>query len=107
MKDIVREKIIAEVLNNPYLEYGEHRDLSTFCVCGESFLFDGNDDGENEVDFNEVVVVVEKDWLFEYMRKNGIDNPLEYLQTEYTSDDSREWYDEAIRNKKVIMVDFS
>lgn len=98
----VRERILLGM--TPYKEYSKHKDLISFCICSEYF-----EDWEDEVngiepDFSEVVVIVEKDWLFNYM---DMKNPLEYLQNEYTSDDSIDWFDEALRHNKVVMVAFN
>lgn len=98
----VREKILKDM--PLYMDFGEHKDLIAFCVCSEYFMdFDDEDNGI-EPDFDEVVAIVEKDWLFNYM---DMENPLEYLQNEYTSDDSIDWFDEAIRCNKVVMVGFN
>ena len=91
----------------PYINFSEHKDLIAFCVCDEYFSYDVDLDEDNETDFNELVVVVEKDWLFSLMRENEIENPLDYLQNEYTSDDSIHWFDEAVIQRKVVMVDFN
>ena len=68
-------------------------------------------DTDEESDFYELSVVVEKEWLFEFI-KSTLDFKTDeevrkYLQEEYTSDDSIAWYDEAIEAKKVVMVDFN
>lgn len=101
----VRERVLDGI--KPYMEFAEHKDLIAFCVCDGYFVYDCETDTEFETDFDEVVVVVEKDWLFELMEKDGIDNPLDYLQNEYTSDDSFFWFDEAVKNSKVVMVNFN
>lgn len=98
----VRERILIDI--TPYKDFAEHKDLIAFCVCSECFM-DGEDENNGvEADFNEVIAIVEKDWLFDYM---DVENPLEYLQNEYTSDDSIDWFDEALRQNKVVMVGFN
>ena len=101
----VRERILASI--EPYIDFAKHKDLIAFCVCDECFTYDVETDSEIEADFNELVVVVEKDWLFKLMREYEIENPLEYLQNEYTSDDSLVWFDNAVEQRKVAMVDFN
>lgn len=103
--NIVRERILASI--EPYMDFEKHKDLIAFCVCDECFNYDVETDSEIETDFNELIVVVEKDWLFDCMKKDGIENPLDYLQNEYTSDDSVIWYDKATEQRKVVMVDFN
>lgn len=100
--NIVRERILLGITE--YKEFAEHKDLISFCVCSECFMDCEDEDNGIEADFSEVIVIVEKDWLFDYM---AMENPLEYLQNEYTSDDSIDWFDEAIRHNKVVMVGFS
>ncbi len=98
----VRQRIVLSIPE--YIEFAEHKDLIAFCVCSEWFM-DCEDEEEGiEADFDEVIAIVEKDWLFEYM---DMENPLEYLQNEYTSDDSINWFDEAIRQQKIVMVGFN
>lgn len=101
----VKERILASI--EPYMDFAKHKDLIAFCVCDGYLCYDVDSDSEMETDFNELVVVVEKDWLFDCMRKDGIENPLDYLQNEYTSDDSIVWFDNAVIQRKVVMVDFN
>lgn len=103
--NIVRERILASI--KPYMEFAEHKDLIAFCVCDGYLCYDVETDSESETDFNELIVVVEKDWLFELMKESEIESPLDYLQNEYTSDDSIFWFDKAVDQDKVVMVDFN
>lgn len=98
----IRERILIDM--TPYTGYAEHKDLISFCVCSEYFMDCEDEDNGIEPDFNELIVVVEKDWLFSYM---DVENPLDYLQSEYTSDDSIDWFDEALRYNKVVLVGFN
>ena len=98
----VRERVLLSITK--YLGFSEYKDLIAFCVLSEHFT--DCEDGANgiEPDFDEVIAIVEKDWLFGYM---DVDNPLEYLKHEYTSDDSINWFDEAVRLHKLAMISFS
>ena len=100
----VRRKILDSI--KPYKEFSEHKDLIAFSL-GESYLY-REDELEEDVcgDFEELIVVVEKDWLFNHMKEEGFENPLNYLQNEYTWDDSIEWFYSAVEESKVVMVDF-
>ena len=104
----VRERILIGM--TPYSEFSQHKDLIAFCVDSECFE-DWNETEENNgnkvADFNEAVVVVEKEWLFDRMKREGIDDPLAYLQEEYTSDDSYEWFIDAKEQDKVVLVGFN
>ena len=101
----VRERILSYI--NPYLEFSEHKDLIAFTIGAEYFNYDYESDDCLETDFDEATVVVEKDWLFGYMTKDGIENPLDFLQNEYTWDDSLIWFEEASEAGKVVAVDFN
>ena len=103
--NIVRKRILESI--KPYINFAEHKDLIAFCVSDECFSYDVDLDRDIETDFNELVVIVEKDWLFNIMREDEITNPLNYLQNEYTSEDSIYWFNEAVEQRKVVMVDFN
>lgn len=98
----VRQRVVLSIPE--YLEFAEHRDLISFCICSEYFMDCEDEENGIEADFEEVIAIVEKDWLFNYM---GVGDPLDYLQNEYTSDDSINWFDEAIRQNKIVMVGFN
>ena len=104
--NVVRERVLEGI--NPYVDFSLHRDLISFCVDSECFEdMDEIEENENVAsDFNEVIVVVEKQWLFNLMRVEGTKNPLRYLQEEYTSDDSYEWFLEAKAAGKIVLVGF-
>ena len=107
----IRERILKEVAEAKYQDYEKHRDLISFCVCDGYFNYNADTDEEEESDFDEVIVVVEKDWLFNLIKQNNnfkMDCEVRnFLQEEYTSDDSSTWYEEAILAHKVVMVDFN
>ena len=101
----VRKGILESI--KPYVDFWKHKDLIAFCVCGEYLAYFDDNGDEFEADFDELVVVVEKDWLFDLMKEQGIENPLDYLQSEYISDDSIVWFEDAVIDGKVVMVDFN
>lgn len=101
----VRERVLSNI--NPYLEFAEHKDLIAFTVGAEYFNYDYENDDYLKTDFKEATVVVEKDWLFDYMTKDGIEDPLDYLQNEYTWDDSEIWFLDAKEVGKVVAVSFN
>ena len=100
--NVIRERILMSITK--YEDYSKYRDLISFGVDAEHFTDWDDDDHEIVPDFDELIVVVEKNWLFRYM---DVEDPLDYLQNEYTSDDSIDWFDEAIRHNKVVMVAFN
>lgn len=104
--NVIRERVLEGI--SPYVDFYLHRDLISFCVDSECFE-DAEEMEENEnaaADFNEVIVIVEKQWLFDQMRREGVANPLLYLQEEYVSGDSYEWFIEAKAAGKVVLVGF-
>ena len=102
----MKEQLLKSI--NHYLFQNLHNDLISFSVNSECFE-EWNDKGEVEeiADFNELLVVVDKEWLFTYMQVNGIENPQKYLQNEYTSDDSYEWFVEANKAGYVVGIMFN
>lgn len=86
---------------SPYTDFHLHKDLIAFCVDGDCFIKTCK-----TVDFTEMTVVVEKDWLFELMQNDGIKQPLYYLQHLYTPYDAYHWYEEAVAYDKIVAVSF-
>lgn len=101
----VRERVLEDM--KPYLEFAKHKDLIAITIGADYFSYDCEADEELEADFVEVIAVVEKDWLFTFMLKEEIENPLDYLQNEYTWDDSFVWFENAKANGKVVTVEFN
>lgn len=105
----VRERILLDVAKSlREFPYAEHKDLISFCVCSECFEDWEEIENGNGADFNDVIAIVDKDWLFKYMSEDmNIENPRKYLQQEYTSDDSIDWFDMANIQGKLMMVAFN
>ncbi len=85
-------------------------DLAACCVDSEEFedwkeVEDNN--GDLVADFNEVVCIVEKDWLFDKIRKETGKEPRHYLCDVYTSDDSYDWFIDAKTEGKLVMVNIN
>lgn len=59
-----------------------------------------------ETIFQEVVVAVEKEYLFHLMQEQGIDDPIDYLKNEYTWDDSIIWFERAAEDGKIAVTEF-
>lgn len=107
----VKERILKEVSEAKYQDYEKHRDLISFCVCDDYFRYNADTGEEEESDFDEVIVIVEKDWLFNLIKRTEDfrtdDDVLKFLQEEYTSDDSSHWYADALLRKKIVAIDFN
>jgi hypothetical protein len=92
-----------ELTTNPY-----EGDALTLCKDLVAFFVDTNylveaEDAEN-VGPEEVAIIVEKNWLIKRIAKDGITNPSQYLQEEYTSDDSIKWFEDADRENQIISI---
>ena len=101
----VRKRVMADM--KPYLDFVQHKDLVAITVGADYFTYDSEADAELESDFSEVVVAVEKDWLFATMLTEGIEDPLDYLQNEYTWDDSFAWFESAKTAGKIAVIEFN
>lgn len=102
----VRKRVLDGI--KPYLDFSKHKDLVAFTVGADYFTYDHATDTELEADFGEVIVAVEKDWLFVSMlAEEYIEDPLDYLQNEYTWDDSIEWFESAKIEGKIAVVEFN
>ena len=83
------------------------KDFIAFSVGGEYLNYDAETNTAIETDFEELIVVVEKNWLFDYMKADGIKNPRNYLENTYTWDDSIDWFWEAVKQKKIVSYNFN
>lgn len=99
--NIVRERVLMNLTD--FDSYSEHNALRSFCVSSDCFT-DWDDDDDDEADFVEIIVVVDEEWLFKRMR---VKDPVGYLRNEYTSDDSVEWFYDACREHKCLMITFN
>ena len=103
--NVVRQRVLEDM--KPYLDFAQHKDLIAITIGAEYFTYDYETDTDLEADFDEVIAVVEKDWLFATMLKEEIENPLDYLQNEYTWDDSFVWFENAKTEGKVAVIEFN
>lgn len=100
----VRKKVMADI--KPYLDFAQHKDLTAITIGADYFTYDWETDTDLVADFFEVVVGVEKEWLFNQIVKDGIEDPLDYLQNEYTWDDSIVWFENAKIEGKIAIIEF-
>lgn len=82
-----------------------------FSVCDGYFSFNANTETEMETDFDEVLVTVPKFWLLHLISKSeqlqSFVAAEDFLQNEYTSDDSICWYEEAVKEHKICAICFA
>ena len=60
----------------------------------------------DELENTQFIVIVEKDWLFDLMKADGISDPQYYLENEYDGDDSMEWFTQAAALGKIAALVF-
>ena len=100
-----KSKLIAEVREHPYVDFHKHKELIGLAVCSEMFC-----EADEEADFEEVIFAVEKDWLVNFMNRERVawngESVMRWLQDEYTSYDSYQIYEEALKENAIVMIDF-
>lgn len=101
----VRHRIISNVTESlkQYPHY-KHEDMVDFSVCAEYFS-----ESDDKPDFHELIVTVNKNWLFNYMKKSGIQFPRRYLINANTSNayESIQWFNEANHNHMIADIAFN
>ena len=98
-----RATISNLVKNNSYLEFGLHKDLKALCLLPYS-----EDEEFYNPDYEELVYVVPKDWLSENAKELfNVTNLDNWLQNEYTSDESEVLFSKALSERMVVMVEFN
>lgn len=101
----VRKRVLENM--ESYADFAQHKDLVAFTIGADYFTYDSEADAELQADFVEVVVAVDKDWLFTIMLAEEIEDPSYYLQNEYTWDDSFAWFENAKIAGKIAVIEFS
>lgn len=105
-----RHFIRQMVLGHPYMAFSEHKDLSALAICADVWyekVF--GSESTDMLDFEEIVFVVEKEWLENFCKDTFEIEPEDlqrWLQEEYDSYDSMRIFNVAVKAGKVVMVDF-
>ena len=101
-KEWSKETIKDIVKKNCYLKFGDHEDLKALCVC--PFVLD--EEFYNS-DYDEMIYVVPTNWLKEVVKREfEIEDLDNWLQHEYTSDESETIFEIALNERQVVMVNF-
>lgn len=104
----VQQRILLDLGCNLYTQWSDHNDMINITVPVECFLDIEEQEREGfDPGFNELMVIIEKDYLYGMMRRQGIADPHKYLVEDYSSDDAISWYDEALNDHKIVMVTFN
>lgn len=110
-----KEKVINAIRKTAgeYHRWGEHKTLTSFCdLLANHMEFAGIEDEIDVIDVltelenTQFIVIVEKDWLFDLMKADGISDPQYYLENEYDGDDSVEWFTQAAALGKIAALVF-
>lgn len=109
-----KEKIINGIRKTAgeYYRWGEHKTLISFCDLLVNHMDLAIEDENNlpdvldELENTQFIVIVEKDWLFDLMKADGISDPQYYLENEYDGDDSTEWFAQAAALGKIAALVF-
>lgn len=102
----VRERILQETKKSTSVyPFNKHRRLVSFCVNVNDVL--ANNDEDYDADFNEIIAVVDEDWLFDLISETTDIKPRDYLLNEYTSEESSVWLEKAIMEKHLAIIDFN
>lgn len=97
-----KSTIKSIVKNNSYLEFGNHEDLRAMCICP----FAEDDDFYNS-DYYELAFIVPTKWLRDVAKEMfEIEDLDDWLQNEYTTDESELIFERALNERQVVMVDF-
>lgn len=97
-----RDGLIREWEDNfSPLELGEHANLIALVVMPDA--------GDDECDYKEIIFTVPTQWLLGWLWENDSDHwteerMREWLKNEYTSEDSKEIFDDAMLERKVITL---
>ena len=104
----VRQRILLDV-NQSLRQYPYHKHPDIVMISVSAEWFDDIEDEQDDIkpDFNEVIVGIDKKWLWKQMKSEGITKPRAYLVNNYTNDDSGNWFDEANRNQKIAYIGFN
>lgn len=90
------------VKSNCYLEFGNHEDLKAMCICPYA-----EDDNFYNSDYYELAFIVPAKWLRDVVKEMfEIENLDDWLQNEYTTDESELIFERALNERQVVMVDF-
>lgn len=90
------------VENNSYLEFGKHEDLKA--VCMQPYA---EDDTFYNSDYYELTFIVPAKWLKNITKKMfEVDDLDNWLQNEYTTNESELIFERALNERQVVTVDF-
>ena len=104
----MKNEILKLYRKHQFTRFSEHNELLALVVCADCFY-----DGDEKWEFDELIFAVEKAWLIDYLNENHDwikwDEAVvqEWLQNEYTSEDSYPIFYEALSNNQIVMLEFN
>lgn len=101
-----KQDILRKWHSRPYLNFGDHKKLLALCVTVDNY---------NEMpgyDYDEIIFTVPCEWLLNWLWENDNANwteekMIEWLQSEYTSEDSEEIFNDAMIAQQIVTLNFN
>lgn len=102
-----RKDILKLWKSKPYLEFGKHKKLVALSFCPDPYC------ELSEYDYDEVVFTVPVEWLLNWLSLYdsnyshwGEEEMLEWLQEVYTSEESEQFFENALEDQKIVTLNF-
>ncbi len=100
----VNDELIATVLEDAGVKNGGNP-VATFDL-GSSYL-----ETDRELYFDRILIIVDRDWLLNEIKTNCLpdaesETAEQFLEEEYTWDDSVLWYKKALEEGKILTIIF-
>ena len=100
-----KTEIITEIRKHPFKKFHKYNDLIGLAICSDMFC-----EPDEESEFEELLFIVEKDWLVKYMNRENTEwdekKIRRWLRETYTSYDSIQIYEAALEENAIVMIDF-
>lgn len=102
-----RKSILELWEENPYLEYGSHDKLVALVLCPDPYCED------YMYDYNEIIYTVPVGWLLNWLTLHDNNRSgwregemFKWLQEEYTSEESEQIFNDAMKDQKIVTLNF-
>lgn len=110
----VRQIVLEQAEIGKY-NYGKFdgTEFISFGISEIKFSYDSKTDMELTPDFDFVIAIVPKRWLYDLIKKTNLlpeasdEEAKDFLENICTYDDCEFWWDEAVKDKQIVAVHFS
>lgn len=100
-RDWTKREMQELIEQHCYLSFGKHENLKALCINEEDFV-------PERRDWLEAIFIVPVTWLTDFCwKKYQVQNLDDFLQNEYTSDESELIFAHALMDRQVVMIDFT